>query len=176
MATVPSEISWTVGQVVTAAQLNSNVRDAVNFVITPVLFIGRQSAATQSTTSGSWTSILLDLEEIDRDNGHSTTTNTSRYTAQTAGYYQVDGIVAWSSNSTGARATKLTVNGANVAGRAVSWQAAGSLLTASQVSAPVYLNVGDYVETQGNQVSGGALNTSINADFTSMMSCLWVST
>lgn len=176
MATIPAPITWVTGQVVTAAQLNSNIRDAINFLISPPLFVGRQASATQSTTSGSWTSILLDTEEIDRDNGHSTTTNTSRYTAQTGGYYNVNAIVAWNSNSTGARATRLAVNGSAVAGRAVAWQAAASLITASEISAPVFLNVGDYVEMQGNQVSGGALSTSINADFAPMMSCRWMST
>lgn len=176
MATVPSEMTAVAGAVLTAAQWNSNVRDAINFIITPVLFIGRQASATQSTTSGSWTSITLDTNDVDRDNGHSTVTNPSRYTSHTTGYYEVNAIISWASNSTGARATKLIVNGANVAGRAVSWQAAASLITASAVTAPVFLSSGDYVEMQGNQVSGGALSTSINADFAPMMSCRWIST
>ncbi len=176
MATVPSTFTFAAGAVLTAAELNTYVSYPVSYFLAPPLFIGRQASATQSTTSGSWTSILLDTEEIDRDGGHSTTTNTSRYTAQTAGYYTVNAIVAWNSNSTGARATRLAVNGSAVAGRAVAWQAAASLITASEISAPVFLNVGDYVEMQGNQVSGGSLSTSINADFAPMMSCRWMST
>lgn len=174
MATIPSEITWTTNQIVSAAQLNANLRDAINFIITPPLCILRQTVA-QSIGSAGATPILFDSEDIDRDNGHSTTTNTSRYTAQTAGYYHVDAIVAWASNTTGARWSFLSINGTAANGR-VTMLAPSASLAETPVSGTVFLNVGDYLELQGRQDSGGSLNTSVAAPHQSSMTIRWVST
>jgi hypothetical protein len=76
MATLPSFRTWTAGEIVTAAYMNSNVRDAGNFFLSWPVFEGRQAVA-QSFTSGAPTALLIDTEDIDTDNGHSTVTNTS---------------------------------------------------------------------------------------------------
>jgi hypothetical protein len=169
-------MTFTAGTVLTAAQLNSNLRDPINFIITPPLLICRQAVATQPLTNGVWTPINMDAEDIDRDGMHSTVTNPSRATAQTAGYYDVCGIVSIASNATGARAAKLSINTVDVPGRAASGMAAGALISAPEITGTLFLNVGDFVETRGNQVSGTTLNTSINTDFQSSMTCRWVST
>lgn len=173
MATVPSEITWTTGQVVTAAQLNSNLRDAVNFIISPPLFVGRQTV-TQSIANTTWTVVTWDTEDIDRDNGHSTVTNTSRYTAQTTGWYEISANVDWAASATGDRAISWTINGANRAGK-VQLGATPSFDTAIHTAGVVFLNANDYVEIGVWQNSGGALSTGLT-DGNPRVSVRWVST
>lgn len=169
MATVPSETTQVAGTVLTAATWNSNVRDAINFLIAPPLAVLKQTTA-QSTTSGSWTAILLDSEDIDRDNGHSTTTNTSRYTCQTAGWYHADYNLDWSNaSSAGIRGVSHAVNGTLT--RSVQLGAISGF-TSLSTSAKFYLNVNDYVEMYGIQTSGGALSTQA----TSYVQIMWIST
>ncbi len=159
MATVPSEITWVTGQVVTAAQLNSNLRDAVNFIIAPPLAIMRQTIAGSFTT-GTWTSVTMDTEDFDRDNGHSTTTNASRYTSQTNGYYLPGGKISFAVNATGRRWTRWAVNGSEInAARVNEMSASGDATEVPAAARWYYLNVGDYLELQGYQDSGGALST-----------------
>lgn len=177
MATVPAEITWVAGSIVTAAQLNLNLRDGINFFVNPVIAVLRQTVA-QSLTSAVFTSINMDTEDIDRDGGHSTVTNTSRYTAQTAGWYEALACVHYSANVTGRRITRWAVNAAALL---ASFTSMASVATGTgstgmdAVPRRVFLNVGDFLEVQGFQDSGGALNTQVGAENASYFSVLWVS-
>jgi DNA uptake protein ComE-like DNA-binding protein len=78
-------------------------------------------------------------------------------------------------NNTGARAARLATNGSALVGSQVSVQAATtSVATSITVSRMVYLNVADYLELQGFQSSGGALNTSVATEAQSQMSLFWL--
>jgi hypothetical protein len=177
VAIVPAEITFVAGTVLTAAQLNSNLRDAVNFIITPPMAILRQTAAQTFGTSGTWAALLFDTEDLDRDGMHSTVTNTSRATAVTAGYYDCHGISVWAANATGGRGAALAVNGTRVAGRGAMIQACATPVTpAALTSASVYLNVGDFAEIHAVQYSGGSLNTAIGSDLAPSFTLRWVST
>jgi hypothetical protein len=150
MATVPGVITYSAGSVLTAAQLNTYLSAAVTFIIAPPLCVMRQTV-TQALTSTIYAPITFDTEDIDRDNGHSTTTNPSRYTAQTQGWYAADGCVSFISGSASARGAKWTVNGADI-GAAQFFIVLGGAST-SQINPPsrkIFLNVGDYLEMQGN--------------------------
>lgn len=175
MATVPAEMTAVAGAILTATQWNTNVRDAINFILTPPMAILKQSGS-QSLANNTWTTLTFDGEELDRDNMHNNTTNNSRATAQTAGYYDIDAIYAAPTNATGARATRLQVNAANVGGRSSSVMAASNFQTGVLISGPVYLNVGDYVEIQANQLSGGALSTTNLGDTACILTARWIST
>jgi hypothetical protein len=177
MATVPVEITWVTGQVVTAAQLNANLRDAVNFMLAPPLAIMRQTAAGAFANS-TWTSVALDTEDIDRDGGHSNVTNNSRYTAQTQGYYLAGGKISFASNVTNRRWTRWAVNGTEVSGSRISVQAAnGDSTEVPAASRWVFLNVGDYLELQGFQDSGGSINTVVaNSSDQPFVNVQWMST
>jgi hypothetical protein len=164
MATLPSFRTWTAGEIVTAAYMNSNVRDAGNFFLSWPVFEGRQAVA-QSFTSGAPTALLIDTEDIDTDNGHSTVTNTSRYTPQTAGRFQLSGGTAWASNATGIRTGELWKNGATLNGGGVNnGTVSGTTprfptrtLTATANGST------DYFEVWALQTSGGALLTAVSA-------------
>ncbi|MEV6987493.1 hypothetical protein AB0M95_40415 [Sphaerisporangium sp. NPDC051017] len=157
MATVPAPRTWVVGEVVTAARLNADIRDALNFLLAPPLFILGHSVA-QPTPNNANYNLLFDTEMVDRDNGHSTVSNTSRYTSQTAGYYALSTNVVWVTNGTGLRQAFFLVNGTTAAGW-TSIQAGASGSMGISLSRRPYLAVGDFVEVQTFQTSGAALNT-----------------
>jgi hypothetical protein len=151
------------------------VRDASAFFQAPPLFQGIQTVAQNNLTSSIWATITLDTELIDDYGGHSTTTNTSRYTAQLAGWYEVSGSVTWLQNGTGTRGARLAVNGTVVQGSAVMMSTAASTTDTSvpTTTRVVYLNVGDYLEVQGWQSSGANLATKVDADLTSSLFACW---
>lgn len=91
MATVPTPRTWTVGELLTAAKLNTDLRDGLTFLLSPPLAVLKASAGT--VTGGGDKPIAFQLEDIDRDGGHSTVTNVTRYTAQTAGWYSITSTV-----------------------------------------------------------------------------------
>lgn len=161
------------GSRLTAAIYKTDVTDAVNFLANPPQFIGTQNAS-QAIANGSWAAITLDVELTDSYDGHSLVTNTSRYTAQVTGWYEVCGVVSWSNSSTvGSRGARLHVNGTPLLGSAVVL-AAGTLPAAvATATRTVFLNAADYVEVAGGQNSGGSLST-VNSGVDAT-SGLWVS-
>ncbi|MFD9949814.1 hypothetical protein ACFWYW_55905 [Nonomuraea sp. NPDC059023] len=94
MATLPSPRTWTVGELLTAAKLNLDLRDGLNFLLSPPLAVLRKSG-NQSIPQSASTEVTWDVEDIDRDGGHSTVSNTSRYTSQTAGWYNFSTVIGW---------------------------------------------------------------------------------
>src|SRR5579859_5133964 len=152
-------ITFTTGQVVTAAQMNATNRDLGNFLLARPLAIMRQTVAG-SIANSTWTAIACDTEDIDRDNGHSTVTNTSRYTSQTAGYYRGSGKISFASNANNRRWTRWDVNAAEITATRLSMQAAnGDASELAMASRLIFLNVGDFLEAKGFQDTVGALNT-----------------
>jgi hypothetical protein len=163
---VPTPYTAATGNFVTAALWNAQVRDAVSFLTDPPRFIG-YSAVAQSFNSGStYQTITLDSEILDTEGGHSTSTNTSRYTCQYAGLYQVNYSVSFGQNGTGNRSARIIVNGTTISnnpGNSIEGQAStGSFSWVGAGACHVYLNVGDYVELQAWQSSGAALSTNTN--------------
>ncbi len=173
---VPTITQESPGNYLTAALWNSSVYELGNFSLTPPLFYGYQAAA-QALSSGNWVAIGIDTAIYDSDSGHSNSVNTTRYTAQVAGRYRIDGGVTFASNSTGNRAARLELNGAPIMGACVFEANPTGNACGLQVSYITYLNVGDYVEVYGLQISGGSLNTypSTNGDLACYLAAQWVS-
>ena len=76
----------------------SNVTGMVNFLGASSASAGKDLAylrrtTTQSLTAGIWTAVGFDAEDIDVANGHSNSTNNSRYTAVAGGKYRLSGNV-----------------------------------------------------------------------------------
>lgn len=142
-----------------------------SFVLNPPSFVGYQ-ATTQSFGANAWNSLTLDAETYDNYNGHSNSVNNSRYTCQVPGWYTCQGVYTPSGNASGFRAVRLTKNGNPVLGSAkYSEQPDGSGMGIITPTKDIQLAVGDYVEVQGWQNSGGSLPTDIDVD----MRCgLWV--
>lgn len=119
----------------------------------------RQTSA-QSINHGTWTALTFGAEDVDTHNGHSTSSNTSRYTAQVAGWYHVTGNGGFVSNSTGHRGVRLHKNGSVVNNTATYFNTSTSDVWSASISADIHLAVNDYVEIAVIQDSGAALNSS----------------
>lgn len=172
---IPSTRLFTAGEVETGAYLNSAVTNLGNFMLgKPIVYL-RQTAA-QTLTTATNAVLAFDTEDIDRDNGHSTSTNTSRYTAQTAGWYYIQGSASFAGNITGTRIARFLVNGTALnAGGNITAYTLNTNTNVLPINNFTYLNVGDYVEIQVQQTSGGNLNTVVTAPNQSFMSAIWVS-
>ena len=163
MATIPTFRTWVAGEIVTAAFLNSNIRDAGNFFVSWPVFEGRQTVA-QSITSGVVTALLFDAEDIDTDNGHSTSTNTDRYVAQTQGRFQVSGKVSLAQSATGYRQAQIWKNGTAINGADTVLAPAPAVHRQSTPVMTACVNGStDYFQIAMAQLSGGALNTVVTA-------------
>lgn len=176
MGTVPSFRTWVAGEIVTAAYLNANVRDAGNFMIgEPVAEI--YQATVQSLVSTTFTAITFDASTLDSDSGHSNVTNNSRYTGKTSGWFEFAGCVNFAGNATGARGTQWNKNGASVTQSQVMMFAGTAAVTLGAIARTKKIQLNgttDYVELQGFQSSGGALNTAVASPDGSSMSVKWV--
>lgn len=174
MATVPSEDTAAVGGKITAAWANSDIRDAINFLIN-VPRVRVTHSTTQSIPTASFTACLFDTEVFDTDSMHSTSSNTSRFTAVTAGLYEVAGMIAWAGSSTGRRGGAFYKNGSIIAGTEVLQYASGTGSIALPMSdTSIYLGVGDYIEMMAYQDSGGALNANVGGGAFSAFEARWV--
>lgn len=168
---VPSQRTWAVGDIVTAAEMNANVRDAVNFLANPPVFLGKQTVGQAIATSTN-VNVTLDTEVVDTYSGHSTTTNTDRYTAQVAGYYLCIGSINYPTNATGRRANQFEVNGTVVQTAEVAVNPNAG--TGDLNVALLFLNVGDWVGMVAFQSSGASLTLTTSSPTQSFMACLWV--
>jgi hypothetical protein len=171
---VPNPRTFVAGEFETAAYFNM-LRDAINFLANPPLAVLYQQT-TQSIGNGIFTSLSLDATVQDFYGMHSNSTNNSRATAIVAGTYEVSGTVAWPSNSTGARGCRIAKNGTAVLGSAsFTGTTNGDVYAITTPEFQVQLNVGDYLEVQGFQSSGGSLSTNVAAsDVRSSMNVRWV--
>lgn len=162
MATLPVFRTWVAGEIVTAAYMNTNIRDAGNFFVSWPVAELRQTIVQSVPNGGA--ALLFDVEDIDTDNGHSTSVNTSRYTAQTPGRFQFSGGVVFAANTAGRKGTWWLQNGSGVNGSSVVGPSAAALTlaTSSRVRTMLLNGTTDYVELFGYQESGGALNTAVS--------------
>lgn len=166
MATLPVPRTWVANENVTATILNSTtgVKGPLEFLLSPPRCGAYQTASTNMATSGVGAVLLFDTELYDTDSIHSTSTNTSRFTAATAGLYRVHGSIGFAANATGYRSVNIRKNAAGASGGGTSVgvfrvPATATLSTLVPFACSVQLAVGDYVEVFGAQASGGALAT-----------------
>lgn len=179
MAVVPASHTFVDG-VAPTSEANTYIRDPIAFALNPPRAELRQNVA-QTLTTGVGAMLTWDIEDLDTDvdaiGGHDTAVNPSRYTVRYAGWYQVSGVASFVANSTGRRITYIAVNGSIVNGTEMIFPASatGSSHAATRTK-HIYLNVGDYVEIQATQDSGGNLATSSGfGPSNSSMSVRWVS-
>jgi hypothetical protein len=164
--------------VLDATDLNEKIVDVLNFLLNKPAAELRMST-TQSIPNNSYTALTFDTEDLDDDpagtGGHSTSSNTTRYTAVYAGWYEFSGGCGFAASATGLRGLRWAKNGSAV-------NAAEAFYPPTASSTPIYpartkkifLNVGDYVELQVFQTSGGALNTTGSSTDQPSMSVKWV--
>lgn len=170
----PSPRTWSVDEVEVASYMNAT-RDALIFLANPPVCNAVQATGQSIATGATWTALALDSTAADPYGMHSNTTNNSRATSQAAGYYAVFSAACFPSNATGWRGSRSAKNGAAIAGGAAELGTNPSgVWAAGSPPVIIYLNVGDYVESQGLQTSGGPLTTSTNTDADSSLTAVWV--
>lgn len=174
---VPTQRTFSVGEYETGAYFNSNVRDTGTYLLN-IPIVNAIQATAQTVSTGLWTPLTLDSTVVDSYGGHSNSTNNSRYTCQAAGWYLVTAASCWVSNATGWRGIRLLKNSNTaIAGSGAELSANASGVTAiGTPSVIIYLNVGDYVEGEGYQTTGGNLNTSVNNDANCALTAIWLHT
>jgi len=115
-------------------------------------------SANQTISNSSNTTILWTTELFDTDGFHSTSVDTSRLTVPSGkgGYYMVTAAIYWAANSTGIREGWITKNGSSYVRSCLNASSTDnySLTLASIIN----LAVGDYVEFNVKQTSGGNLD------------------
>lgn len=158
MATVPIPHAWSAGDYATSGNMQT-LTDAISFLQGPQRTFSYLFAdyTIGSGNSGVEVPIPMTGETYDQpESFHSTTTNTSRFTALTSGLYLFTGQVAHAfSTNTGLRGASLYKNGTD--GRATNRVPAANSQTAYvQVNAQIAMSVNDYVELTAYQNSGGA--------------------
>jgi hypothetical protein len=160
VATVPSPRTWAVGELLTAAKLNTDLRDGLSFLLSPPRALLHKTA-TQTFASSTWTTITWDSEQYDNDSGHSNVTNPSRYTVQTAGWWEFHAEMMFQTTAGGDRGGRFLKNATgNPIGEHMSGSA--TVINGVTIHAWALMSVGDYIESLGWQNSGatiGVLNT-----------------
>lgn len=176
MGTVPAPRTWVSGEIVTAGYMNTEINTAITWLLSGFPLFRAVQAVAQSIPNTTWTALTWSTEDIDRDNGHSTSVNTSRYTAQTAGRYDCDGLYIVNLTGTNIAAARLAVNGTAVQGSA-DWQGkTNNNFQAARARDTLYLAVGDYVELQAWHDFGSARNTEISGgDVAPSFRVRWIS-
>lgn len=177
---VPAPITWIVGNDVTASQLNSNVRDAVDYLIGPPIATVFQSVLqAMSATPNTPSAVNFDSTAVDSYSGHSNSVNPSRYVGQQAGWYLVAGAVVFSPSTSGTyRKCQVYKNGTAIpyaTGQVPQVNSASSFGTAVAVAPTiVFLNgTGDYVELWAS-CDVASLNITPNTGNESFMTVFWL--
>lgn len=178
--TVPASVSESPGNYLTGALWNAQVKATMDFLMGSGTngvprFKGYASTAQSLATGTTDIAITLDTEDYDSDNGHSTSTNTSRYTIQVAGTYLILGTLAFATNATGNRKVGINVNGANARGGTSQSPGFAGNSWCACVATEQVLAVGDYVELAAWQTSGGNLSTGAATGFGPVLMCQWIS-
>jgi hypothetical protein len=122
-------------------------------------------SAAQSIADGTAVALAFNSERWDTDAIHSTSSNNTRLTCQTAGKYEIGGMVEWASNAAGYRQLLIRPNGtATYIGRDVRNAVSGGT-TEQQAFADCVLAAGDYVELVVTHNAGAPLNVTSAGSF-----------
>lgn len=175
MPTVPATRTFVAGEVVLASYFNTYINGPIGYLLAPPIFQGRQTSS-QTLTTGTFTAVTFDAEDVDSAGGHSTSSNTSRYTAQYAGWYQGGGGCAFAANATGRRMSRFAVNGTTLNGSMAGIPANAATIPYALRPTFIFLNLSDYMEQSAFQDSGGNLGTFItNGEYQPTMNARFIS-
>lgn len=129
------------------------------------------NSGAQAITSGTSAVITLDSERWDTDTIHSTSSNTSRLTATTAGRYQITGHIEWAAptvgGTNGQRLLEILLNGATVLAAQDCGFAGQNPTRASPCTCSTHYNLAatDYVELRVTQRVQTTLNVNASSNY-----------
>ncbi|SRR6266702_2684520 len=160
MAIVPIMPTFASNGIIRAEDFNQ-LRDGINFLNQGLPHCyARQAVSTTSVAQNTWTTILFDTVEIDRDDSLN---SNGTYICQTAGWYYIVANITWPWNnpSTGNRGTRIVVNTLAVTGTSLI-PAAPSIVHGGEVNILWHLAIGDQLQVQGFQDQSSTMNTVLN--------------
>lgn len=177
MALTTPQKTWSVGEVATAANLNTYLRDNSSWMATDRPHCRVFNSANISINSATATALTFDSERVDVGGLHSIVSTTSRITVPTgaAGFWMFGATVQFAVNATGSRMVDVLLNNTTIIAR--TWTT--SMATDNTVVAVqgVYqLAVTDFIEVRAFQRSGGALNVENAANISPEFWALWLTT
>jgi len=176
---VPSQGTVAVGDKITASLWNDDVRDAVNFLISPPR-VKVYKTANQSIANSAWACLTWNAEAFDSDTMHDNATSNSRITFTTAGTYEVTLNCMWANSTAGIRNHSVEKNGTTTQGSGTTviepFATAPVGATYNGVNATVTASfaAGDYIQAFVFQSSGGALNLGGGNEALSSFTARWV--
>lgn len=154
------------GEYPTAAQMNAEVKDSVNFLANPPACRVYHSIG-QTVNNASATALAFNSERYDTFGMHDTVTNNSRITFVTGGLYAVGGNVEVPAG-TGDRSLEILLNGGTYVAM-MRLAAAAGIPWVGQVLATYKFAAGDYIQLRLYQASGAAVtvpaSTGYHAEF-----------
>lgn len=121
-------------------------------------------SSTQSINNAALMAINFTAERFDTAGAHDNSTNNTRLTCTAAGVYAINFNLEWASNATGYRQALVMLNGTTYIAIDTQLPVTGDT-TKHTVSRFYRLAVGDYIEAQGYQTSGGALNVAATGNY-----------
>lgn len=156
------------GDILTAAWCDQ-VRDNGEFLIDPPV-CSVYASSSQTVPTATMTVLTADGENFDNDSMHSTSSNTSRITIQTAGRYLLIATAIFATGSADERNVQFYVNGTTaLEGTKVNANASGSQNTVITTSRSYVFAENDYVEVRVRQRTGGDLDVGLNEFFASFL-------
>lgn len=173
---VPTPLSPTAGDKLSAALFNSGVRDPLNFLLSPPRCHVYNGAGQSIVNAAALALMLWDSEIYDTDTMHSTSSNTGRITFTTAGTYEIDCLISFASATYTVLTLQCNLNAAGVAGGGTLIrtelydQGAGN---AGPFTFQRFFSAGDYIEFFIQQTSGGNKTTATSA-YGSRVFARWV--
>jgi hypothetical protein len=178
MATVPNPVTWdddNNDEVPTASDLNTEIRDTVNFLVNPQWVMVRDSA-NQDITPDTWTVIDWNTTVDETEDQHNPASNSGRrLVAKTAGWYEVHLVLRWEWHTfpTGPRAIMIRKNSEGTVGgtelatdRRRASEHIGTQRGISSMSCTAYVDlaVDDYVEAYCLQGQANAIVGTVNSE------------
>lgn len=148
--------TWVTREIPTAAMLNTEVRDNLQYLHDPPQ-VQLRKTSDQSIPNGAETALIFATELYDPNNMHDTATNNTRVYLPDAGLYLCTGQVQFAPNTTGIRRARFRVNGGPSFGE---FQDSAPNGTNNARLLPVgqrRFAAGDYIELVAYQTSGAAL-------------------
>lgn len=161
---------------ITAAWLNANLRDAVNFLIYPPACRAHYTAGSSTLANTTLASpAIVPLTTVDLDNYSGLTTGASaHYVAPVAGRYLFAGQVFLASSSTTTwYACGVRVNGSTAYWGGITRFAGTSQAGGAAIVKRLRLNAGDTVQLIAAQASGGSIAYNTTASNQTRLIALW---
>lgn len=141
--------------------LREDTYDKIN---EPVSRFRATRGTAQSIPDTTWTKVQYNIEDFDNLGEYAHGTD-YRFTAQKAGYYQVNAAMLFVSTTLGAKTLcifELYRNGSAVSRLELKYYPSGDHTMSLAGSDMIYLAAGQYIEIFAYQNSGGAINTDAN--------------